>query len=255
MFLFYLLNKGLHLLSFNKTSSLVDDVQNAFQRRASLIWTLSRWSVLFNESHPLSNFQGGMEKQANKTLEAEHQKLRKWKELQMHKRMCICKRAHTGSPEYSLCCTLVDSQLPDMNAVWVEERTEAEILPLEKPSWYNQLLPSIQRTRRHAHRHTNPLCRGQPGLAGWEMAAFPKHDPDEMSGVESSRRQTQTEKLNHPADKTAYWAAQPRFPAAEPALAARRGQRQPVEATNQREAVWHFSRYIFKDHISPSLAI
>lgn len=58
-----------------------------------------------------------------------------------------------------------------------------------------------------------------------------------MSGVESSRRKTQTERLNHPVDKTAYQAAQPRFPAGQPALTARPGRRQPAEPSNQREEV------------------
>lgn len=73
------------------------------------------------------------------------------------------------------------------------------------------------------------------------MAALPKHDPDEMSGVSSRRRQTQTarqrEKLNHPEDETADRAAQPRFPAAEPAVTIRPGQRGPAEPTNQRKEV------------------
>lgn len=170
-------NKGLHLLSFTvsssfflffKTPPLMNDVQNALQWHASLIYTLSRRLVLFNEFHPLSIFQRGREKQANQTLEPH--KIRTWQKLLTH--------TDTSSPQYFLCCTLVDSQ-PPRHECSVSGGEDGGGNLASGDTELIQSTPPVDPAHLPAYTQTHkPVCRGQPGLTGWEMAALLKHHPD-----------------------------------------------------------------------------
>lgn len=92
-------NKGLALAElqslFNKTPPPVNDVQKCMSTTCvPNFYSVTLVSAFYIH---LAVSKGRKNKWKN-TLEAVSHKVSKWQKLQTHKRMCICKCTHTGSP-------------------------------------------------------------------------------------------------------------------------------------------------------------